>query len=261
MMRRHADKQMAWVISVLLHAAAFVVLAVGGVFTFLQHHGQAVPVDIFVYNDDAVRNAAASAVTSSEMAYEAHGVSLPAINETYTQTVQEERSVREVMAEQHVDAAEAREIVRQQRSESAAAVPNSEAAVPGTDTAVGAAVPGELGFGSGEHVKQEGETGNAGAQEKRPAKKARLLSLPDVHSFYPESLRKKNISGSVTVHVLVSAEGMVAEASVTESSGYAEMDEAAVQIAYQCQYEPAENEYGQPVAAERNMHIPFSLYE
>ena len=35
------------------------------------------------------------------------------------------------------------------------------------------------------------------------------------------------------------------------------MDEAAVQIAYGCVYEPAQNSYGQAVASERDLNIPF----
>ena len=92
-----------------------------------------------------------------------------------------------------------------------------------------------------------------------PAAKARLISVPDVNSYYPEELRRKNIGGTVTVHIVVSADGSVASASVSASSGYAAMDEAAVQIAYGCVYEPAQNGYGQAVASERELNIPFQI--
>ena len=83
--------------------------------------------------------------------------------------------------------------------------------------------------------------------------------MPDVNSYYPEELRRKNIGGTVTVHIVVGADGSVASASVSASSGYAAMDEAAVQIAYGCVYEPARNSYGQAVASERDLNIPFQI--
>ena len=177
---------------------------------------------------------------------------MPAIDESYTEEVQEQREVQKIMAETGVDAAQAKEIAAAHRTQSAAGQgPSSEG--QGRDAGQGTS-------GSGSESGSGGSTaGVPGGDGLRPATKARLVSVPDVNSYYPEELRRKNIGGTVTVHIVVGADGSVASASVSASSGYAAMDEAAVQIAYGCVYEPAQNSYGQAVASERDLNIPFQI--
>lgn len=244
------DKQVAWGISLGVHVVIFGLLAAGGLFSFL--HSRALPVDVAVYNEDAISmQDSGNAPAAGGETYAVPDVPMPQISETYTEAAREERDVQQIMASQHVDEGTAKQLAAAKQTGTAVQGANTAQAGSGTAASGTGNDPGD-GTGS----EGSGHDGNAG---RRPAKKAQLVSVPDASSFYPESLRKKNISGTVKVHVTISADGTVASAELAESSGFAEMDDAAVRLAYQCRYEPAENEYGEPVAAERNMAIPFTL--
>lgn len=252
MRREEKDKRLALFVSLAVHGALFVVLAAAGVFTFIQTRSQAEPIDVTVYNEDSINNLPKLGGGDGGPTYEAPASPMPAIDESYTEEVQEQREVQKIMAETGVDAAQAKEIAAAHKPQSAAGQGLS------SDRKGRGAGQGASGSGS-----EPGSGGSAvgipGGDGLRPATKARLVSVPDVNSYYPEELRRKNIGGTVTVHIVVSADGSVASASVSASSGYAAMDEAAVQIAYGCVYEPAQNSYGQAVASERELNIPFRI--
>lgn len=277
------EKRLALALSLGVHAVIFGLLAAGGLFSFLQTHSQAPPVDVTVYNEDAETAEVAPADSAPAASGGSGGgetyavpTAMPAISEAYTQAAQEERFVRKVMAEHHVDAATAKQLAAAQQSQAAAGTTGTTTAATAAGT-VGSGSPsgggadgasgsggtgsdagsgGGTGTGAGSGAGTGDSSGNGG---QRPAKKARLISQPDVSAYYPETLRRQNITGTVTVHIVISADGTVTSADVAASSGYGEMDAAAVRLAYQCRYEPAENEYGQAVAAERNLKIPFGL--
>lgn len=293
-MKEGQDKKIAAAIAVGFHVVVFGVLAAGGLFSFLQTKSEPPPVDVSVYNEDAPAQQAETPDTATSDAggdgantptYAAPAAAMPAINTAYTDAAAEARAVEAVMASQHVDAGTAKQVVAASTKATTAAAPTTGEAQgnatsqgspagpasasgyaggQGTDT--GSSGPSGNGSGSG----ATGGTGNGSGSGdsassdsgagKRPAKKAKLISGPDAASYYPESLRRQGISGTVTVHIVISPDGTVTSADVASSSGYPDMDAAAIRIAYACQYEPAENEYGQPVAAERNLQIPFTLH-
>lgn len=275
---------MAAAISIGLHVIVFGLLAAGGMFTFLQSHSQTPPVDVTVYNeasqDDtpAAGNGepASNGGGGSGETYHMPQENMPTISESYTQEVQEQREIKKVMQMQGISEEKAKAVVAAQ---SDAEKPTADAVSgnhhPGDTTAGNTAAgdgPGDTegpgnnpdaapGLGTDANDNSQGgdSQGDRHSEGRRPATKAHLISQPDVNSYYPQDLRQKNITGTVTVHVVIAADGTVSSASVSGSSGYAAMDAAAVQIAYQCQYEPARNEQGEAVAAERNLSIPFVL--
>lgn len=290
MMRPGQEKRLALALSVGVHVAIFGVFAAGGLFSFLQSHSQAPPVDVMVYNEDAAATTdapaaapagTAPAATGGENAvtYAAPTTALPKIDETYTQAAQEARFVQQVMQEQGVDAVTANQLVAASQQKQSAARPSgvtgsaaaagnsAEPAGDGTGAGPSPGGAGTSGTPGGDGTDPTGQGADGGAANpaapanvgRRPAKKARLISQPDVSAYYPEDLRRRNITGTVTVHIVIGADGTVTSASVAASSGYSEMDDAAVKLAYQCRYEPAENEDGQAVASERNLNIPFGL--
>ena len=59
--------------------------------------------------------------------------------------------------------------------------------------------------------------------------------------------------------MLVGTDGSVESAEVSESSGYGEMDAAAVNAAYGYRFSPALNVYGEPVACHITRRIRFDL--
>lgn len=293
MTQEERDKRVAAAVSVGLHIIVFGLLAVGGMFTFLQSHSQAPPVDVTVYNEESQDDT--SAAGNGEPAANGGGgggsgetyhmpqENMPEIRESYTQAVQEQREIKKVMQTQGLSKEQAKAVVSAKND---AEKPTADAVSgnqnPGntasdntaaSDTAsgdgpssLGPAGPGNNpdaapGLGTDTNGNPQGgdPAGDRHSEGRRPATKAHLISQPDVNAYYPQELRQKNITGTVTVHVVIAADGTVSSASVSGSSGYASMDAAAVQIAYQCQYEPARNEQGEAVAAERNLNIPFVL--
>lgn len=250
------DKRIAVLVSVAVHAAVFGVLAGAGVFTFIQEHSQAEPVDVTLYNEDAVRNLPQLGDGSSAgPTYAAPAAPVPAIDESYTDEVQAQREIQHIMAETGADARQAEQIAAAQHNGRAPAEGQKAASADAHRSSTGHG-PGGLGTHSIPGGQGDGVPGGDGLQ---PASKARLVSVPNVDSYYPEDLRRKNISGTVVVHIVVAADGSVSSAAVAASSGYEAMDSAAVQIAYGCVYEPARNSYGQAVASERDLNIPFQI--
>lgn len=78
----------------------------------------------------------------------------------------------------------------------------------------------------------------------RPVSRApRLNNRPTVAralvSRYPPLLRDKGIGGSAIVHFQVGEDGRVAYKSVTASSGYCELDRAAIEVARVMRFDPA----------------------
>lgn len=273
MTQEDRDKRIAAMLSISLHVIIFGLLAAGGMFSFLQTHSQAQPVDVTIYNEDAqdttptAGNGEPLSNGGDAETYHMPKENLPAIRESYTQAVQEEREIKKVMQHQGISKEQAKNVVTAKKQMATATSTDAKDSNTDNNTA------SQTGPHRVEGIAKEADgsaekTGNAyggdpqgsfHSQGKRPATKARLISQPDVNAYYPQELRKKNITGTVTVHVVITADGTVSSASVSGSSGYAAMDAAAVHIAYQCRYEPARNEQGDAVAAERNLNIPFVL--
>lgn len=259
MRQEDRDKRTAVLISAAIHAVVFMLLAAGGVFTFIQTRSQPEPIDVTVYNEEASSDLPAAGNDGGGPTYRAPAGAMPQIDESYTDSVQEKREVRHIMAEQGVDAQQAKNIADERREKK-----SSLAGAVGISSAAGTAEEGGNGqgngAGSGSSSSGNGSGhGVAGEDGGQPETKARLVSVPNVDSYYPEGLRRKNIGGTVIVHIVIAADGSVTSASVSSSSGYEDMDRAAVQIAYGCVYEPARNRYGQAVASERDLHIPFQI--
>jgi protein TonB len=59
--------------------------------------------------------------------------------------------------------------------------------------------------------------------------------------LYPPILRDAGIGGSVTVWFFISDEGTVLDSRISESSGHAELDAAALRVADVFQFTPATN--------------------
>ncbi len=279
------ERRLAVAVSVGIHAAVFAALAAGGLFTFLQPHPAQAPVDVTVYNENAgpahgMPAQAAGTGGSGGGTYAVPEQPLPAVNEAYTQQVHAaQEAVQRIMAQTGADETTARKMAAAQGhthmppEEALAASSGEASAAPGSGKgaalsgpAGGQSAPGDgsrPGNGGGSEAGSGGSgdgTGRAGSGEegRRPAKSAVLLSAPDVDAYYPESLKRQHLGKiRVIVHIVVGTDGTVTSASVAESSGYPALDEAALQVAYQCRFSPAENEYGQPVTAEGSQGIIF----
>ncbi|WP_311649771.1 energy transducer TonB [Selenomonas artemidis] len=92
---------------------------------------------------------------------------------------------------------------------------------------------------------------------KRPKVPPRNLSTPQ--PVYPEVLRSQGITGVVVVRFVVTADGSVQDATAEQSSGYPEMDQAAIAAIYNTPFSPAQNEEGEPVSAYTRIPVRFNL--
>lgn len=153
-----------------------------------------------------------------------------------------------------------------------AAVGNNNVAAP-----VSAAVPGsgqvaEISGGSSGITAGTGEMGNSGvgssgggsgvAVPTQPSEEQEVDRRPyAVYSpspEYPSEARRNKCQGRVIVRVLIEASGGVADAVLAKSSGYDELDEAAVEVLYRWRFNPAYRD-GQPVAAWVKVPVSFKL--
>ena len=138
------------------------------------------------------------------------------------------------------------------------AMGNAVAAGPVSEGA--AAGGGSLEGGSPSDGQSAG-TGAGGSGGTVPAS-ARVLPpriLRQTEPAYPETLRQQRIEGRVAVRMLVLEDGSVGDANVVSSSGYGEMDEAALDAVRQWQFVPARQEGGSAVRCRTTLSISFHL--
>jgi len=75
---------------------------------------------------------------------------------------------------------------------------------------------------------------------------------------YPKGARQRGEQGEVTLAIQVDAEGAVSEAKVVVSSGFAELDEAAVRAVQKAKFRPARSD-GKSVASTARLKLAFRL--
>lgn len=78
------------------------------------------------------------------------------------------------------------------------------------------------------------------------------------HPAYPRQAREKGWEGVVLLHLNISAQGNVVEATVEESSGHAMLDTQALQAIQHWKFQPAKNG-NFPVSSVVNLPIKFDL--
>ena len=75
----------------------------------------------------------------------------------------------------------------------------------------------------------------------------RAEQLSTAQPAYPVSLQAKKAVGTVTVNYIINASGGVESPQIEASSGYPEMDAAALAAIVNFTYSPARNDYDEPV--------------
>ncbi|NOR16759.1 TonB family protein, partial [candidate division WOR-3 bacterium] len=87
-------------------------------------------------------------------------------------------------------------------------------------------------------------------------KKPKPLSIPAPK--YPESARRAGIEGDVIIKVLVNIDGSILDARIFISSGFQELDSAALEASMKAKFEPAK-QFGRPVKVWVSIPIKFKL--
>jgi periplasmic protein TonB len=75
---------------------------------------------------------------------------------------------------------------------------------------------------------------------------------------YPDNARSKGWEGTVKLQILVSTEGRVEDMRIASSSGYAELDQAALRAVRSWRFSPALQK-GAPVAAWATLPVVFAI--
>ena len=93
-------------------------------------------------------------------------------------------------------------------------------------------------------------------------RQARLDAPPkpkrNIRPDYPKGARQRGEQGDVVLEIRVSAEGTVDDVKVATSSGFAELDEAAVKAARAAKFSPARSGHD-PVASMARLTLSFKL--
>ena len=95
----------------------------------------------------------------------------------------------------------------------------------------------------------------AGTRRDGPALEASPKVLRQVLPEFPAEAREQGWQGRAYVNIVVGADGRVADARIRSSSGYAVLDEAALQAVRQWQFSPALGKDGKPV--QGLMQVPM----
>ena len=82
-----------------------------------------------------------------------------------------------------------------------------------------------------------GDTAPAAPPAERVEASLRAEATPE----YPQELIEDDVEGSVTVKILVAADGSVESVRLVSSSGYSAMDRAAIAAGYRFQFNPGDN--------------------
>ena len=93
-------------------------------------------------------------------------------------------------------------------------------------------------------------------------RQARLDAPPkpkrNIRPDYPKGARQRGEQGDVILEIRVNAGGAVDDVKVAESSGFAELDEAAVKAAKAAKFSPARSGHD-PVASTARLRLSFKL--
>jgi protein TonB len=83
--------------------------------------------------------------------------------------------------------------------------------------------------------------------------------LSSVAPVYPAIARKSGHSGKTLVIIGLAASGEILQATIRRTSGYAELDEAALTCVRQWQFSPARNAAGQPTPCRTTVPVIYKL--
>ena len=252
----------AWMGSVIFHLIVFAIISLSGLFVIVAPKAER-PLDVAIYDMDAggsSGSAGAAAPAPAELP-----PPTPSIDDV---VIDQKKEKLPVIEEKFTKEPEKQEAFKKEHNAPIAPVANAVFAIGGTGDGSGSSLLGTGGAGAG--AGDGGGTGNGGegngsgngpasSQEKtkRPAIPPQLIAAPE--PAYPENLRQKNINGRVTVRITVGTDGGVESAEIENSSGYAEMDAAALDAAWGYRYTTAYNEYGEAVSFRKRVRITFRL--
>lgn len=238
MLREEKEKAAGWGISCAVHLVILMIVAATGLFQAVSSESH--PVDVEIYDNvtedeqptvdgEAAEEQAAAAETA---AMEASAMAPIVIDERLKapEIEKEPKEPREMK--------EAKD-----EAKPASDRPANPSATAKLDGNAANGAPG--GGDGGRSDKPQGGPARNPSRVKRV--KVRAEQLSTAQPAYPVSLQAKKAVGTVTVNYIINASGGVESSQIEASSGYPEMDAAALAAIVNFTYSPARNDYDEPV--------------
>lgn len=113
---------------------------------------------------------------------------------------------------------------------------------------------------SGGGGNNAGESSGDGAGVGRGAPVTPPKAIHTVLPVYPYAAKRDELTGITYVTIYVNESGAVDSVSVEQSSGNRDLDNSAVEAAYQWTFTPALDKYGVPSACQITFPIEFKLH-
>ena len=111
----------------------------------------------------------------------------------------------------------------------------------GTTGSSGGGDTARTGTKGGTSGTSGGEDAAPAAPPAPPAERVEASLRAEATPEYPQELIEDDVEGSVTVKILVAADGSVESVRLVTSSGYSAMDRAAIAAGYRFQFNPGDN--------------------
>jgi len=115
---------------------------------------------------------------------------------------------------------------------------------------------------SSQELRRPNNSNNQTMSAPAAPRQARVDAPPSpkktIRPVYPKGARQRGEQGAVVLEIQVDAEGAVTEAKVAVSSGFAELDEAAVRAAAKAKFRPAKSG-NESVASTARLKLDFRL--
>lgn len=127
--------------------------------------------------------------------------------------------------------------------QTSAAAPSKPSDGPqtGTTGSSGGGDTARTGTKGGTSGTSGGEDAAPAAPPAPPAERVAASLRAEATPEYPQELVEDDVEGSVTVKILVAADGSVESVKLISPSGYSAMDRAAIAAGYRFQFNPGDN--------------------
>lgn len=248
MLREEKEKAAGWGISCAVHLVILMIVAATGLFQAVSSESH--PVDVEIYDNvtedeqpavdgEAAEEQAAAAETA---AMEASAMA-PIVIDERLKAPEIEKEPKEPKEPQEMKDAKDEKPEKKAEAKPASDRPANPSATAKSDGNAANGAPG--GGDGGRSDKPQGGPASDPSRVKRVKVRAEQLSI--AQPAYPVSLQAKKAVGIVTVNYIINVSGGVESPQIEASSGYPEMDAAALAAIVNFTYSPARNDYDEPV--------------
>lgn len=213
----------AFGLSLLLHFLLFLIAAALGLFSIAAPTGNKAPIDVVLY--DAGGDTGSVGGDAAPAAAPAPAVDDIVVQDKTVQPPQEQEQQ-----------------TRPMQNTAGTASAGTTLGTPGGQGTAGSG-SASAGTGSGSGAGTGGGDGGTGlgAASAPPRERVEASLRSEAKPEYPQELIDDDVEGTVTIKILVAADGSVEAVNVESSSGYRAMDQAAIAAGWRFQFNPGDN--------------------